>query len=188
MAHENLTRVEVASRRQWRKWLAANHTSDSAVWVVYHRKVTGKKHVPVGHLVEEALCFGWIDSLPRKLDDERTMLMFSPRRKGSVWSAINKERVAKLVAAGLMQEAGLRKVEQAKADGMWEYLEDIDAMLLPEDLAAALAGAGMAGGYDALPPYMKRGMLLHVKSAKTAATRERRIAEVLRMVGARGKK
>jgi uncharacterized protein YdeI (YjbR/CyaY-like superfamily) len=104
-------------------------------------------------LVEEALCYGWIENVGGKVDDERTMLLFSPRRKGSVWSKPNKERVARLIANGSMRKPGLDKIEAAKADGSWAALDDVDAMILPDDLAAALranpagaSGVGRANG------------------------------------------
>ena len=136
-------------------------------------------------LVEEALCYGWIDSRPGKLDDERTMLRFTPRKRRSVWSRPNKERVERLIADGRMTAPGLRLVEAAKADGSWDALNDVDDLLVPEDLAAALAGAPAAArGFEALSPSMKRPILFWVGSAKRRETRARRIEETLRYAAA----
>jgi uncharacterized protein YdeI (YjbR/CyaY-like superfamily) len=110
-------RVEVRGRAELREWLAAHHSQAEGVWLVTYKKKPGAPHLPYSDIVEEALCFGWIDSLPRKLDDDRTMLLLTPRKAGSAWSAANKQRVERMSEAGLMKEAGLRKVEEAKASG-----------------------------------------------------------------------
>ncbi len=128
--------------------------------------------------VEEALCFGWIDSLPRKLDDERTMLLLSPRMPGSAWSKANKDRVERMNAAGKMHPAGLRKIEQSKADGSWTFLDDVEALIVPDDLAAALAEYEDAEeNFAAFPPSSKRGILEWIKQAKRAETRSKRVWE-----------
>ncbi len=135
-----------ADRAAWRAWLAANHETARGVWAVTYRRAAGKPVVSYEALVEEALCFGWIDSTGRTLDNERGMLRFTPRRRGSVWSRPNKERVERLIAAGSMTAAGLRAIEAARADGSWDALNDVDALIVPDDLAAALAGDAAAGG------------------------------------------
>lgn len=101
------------SRTQWREWLSLHHTSSKGVWLVYNRKTSGKYHLSYEEQVEEALCFGWVDSKPAKLDDERSTLYFAPRKPGSGWSKVNKKRVEKLIAAGRMTSAGLAKIDRA---------------------------------------------------------------------------
>jgi uncharacterized protein YdeI (YjbR/CyaY-like superfamily) len=161
--------------------LEANQASAGGVWVVTFKRASGRPVVAYEDLVEEALCFGWIDSRPGKVDDERTMLRFTPRKRDSVWARTNKERVERLVADGRMTAAGLRVIEAAKADGSWNALDDIDELRMPDDLAAALAGdPAAAGGFDALSASTKKPILFWVTSAKRPATRARRIAEVLR--------
>lgn len=133
-------------------------------------------------VVEEAICFGWVDSLPRKLDDERTMLLLSPRKPGSAWSKASKERVERMISAGKMTPAGLRKIEQSKADGLWTFLDDVEALIVPDDLAAALDGHEGAGeSFAAFPPSSKRGILEWIKQAKKAETRRKRVAETVEL-------
>ncbi len=168
--------VEVTSRGQWRGWLKENHGQTVSIWLVTYKKHTGKRYLNYDAVVEEALCFGWIDSVPRKLDGDRTMLLLSPRRAKSPWSKLNKERVAKMEAAGQMTAAGWAKIERAKADGSWVFLDDVEALVIPEDLAAALAANGQAKDYfEAFSPSSKRGILQWIKSAKRSETRQKRI-------------
>lgn len=146
-----------------------------------YKRSSGKPVVAYEDLIEEALCVGWIDGQARALDDTRTMLRFTPRRKGGTWAKTNKARVERLLAAGLMAPAGLRAIEAAQADGSWDALTDSDALVVPDDLAAALAAdAAAARGFDALPPSAKKPVLFWVTSAKRAETRARRVAEVVR--------
>lgn len=112
--------VHLETRSEWRAWLAANHDSAAGVWLVSWKKATGKPSVGYEAAVEEALCYGWIDSLERRIDDERFRLLFTPRRAKSRWSASNRERVERLSAAGLMEPAGLAAVEAAKAADTWD--------------------------------------------------------------------
>lgn len=170
--------VHPLSRAEWRAWLAENHTRTEGIWLVSYKKATGKPRFEYDEAVEEALCFGWIDSKPNKLDEERSLLWFAPRKGGTGWSKPNKERVEKLLAAGAMTPAGLAKVAAAKADGTWNALDSIEALEIPPDLAAALAAYPTAMAYfDAFPRSVKRGILEWISTAKTAATRTKRITE-----------
>lgn len=170
--------VHPLSRAEWRAWLTENHTRAEGVWLVSYKKATGKPRFEYDEAVEEALCFGWVDSKPNKLDEERSLLWFAPRKAKTGWSKPNKERVEKLIAAGLMTPAGLAKVEAAKADGTWNALDSIEALEVPPDLAAALASYPTATAYfDAFPRSVKRGILEWISTAKTAATRTKRITE-----------
>jgi len=174
-------RFQPADRAAWRAWLEGNHVSTGGVWVVTFKRASGRPVIAYEDLVEEALCFGWIDSRPGKLDDERTMLRFTPRKPGSVWAHSNKERVERLVADGRMTAAGLRVIEAAKADGSWNALDDADELRMPADMAAALAGdPAAARGFETLSASAKKPILFWVTSAKRPETRARRIAEVLR--------
>jgi uncharacterized protein YdeI (YjbR/CyaY-like superfamily) len=136
---EDELRFQPESRAAWRAWLEANHDRVAGVWFVSWRRRTGRPTVSYEDAVEEALCFGWIDSVSSRVDDERGMLRFSPRRPGSIWARSNKERIARLEVAGLMTEAGRRVVETAKADGSWTVLDAAEDLVVPDDLAAALA-------------------------------------------------
>ncbi|MEB3355263.1 MAG: YdeI/OmpD-associated family protein [Synechococcales bacterium] len=170
------------SREEWRDWLAANHQQAENVWLITYKKSTGKPTLSYDDAVEEALCFGWIDSLPRKLDDERKMLYFAPRKPGSGWSRPNKERVERMVAAEKMAPAGLAKVEAAKADGSWTALDEIENLTIPDDLAAALAELPPAAeNWEAFPRSVKRGVLEWIASAKREATRRKRVEETAQL-------
>jgi uncharacterized protein YdeI (YjbR/CyaY-like superfamily) len=173
-------RVQIESRAELRAWLEANHRREESIWLVTFKKHVADKYVPWDDVVEEALCFGWIDSLPRKLDGERSMLLLSPRRPGSPWSGLNKRRVEKLLAEGLLMPPGLAAIEQAKADGSWTVYDEIEDLVIPDDLAAALAkNETAAANFKAFSDSSKKGILWWIKSAKRAATREKRIAETV---------
>ncbi|PSN08505.1 hypothetical protein C7293_30110 [filamentous cyanobacterium CCT1] len=172
--------VQVESRAEWREWLMANHTRPEGIWLITYKKRPGQPYVSYNDVVEEALCFGWIDSKPNKLDDDRTMLWMAPRKPGTGWSALNKKRIEAMTAAGLMMPPGLAKLEAAKQDGSWEKLDAIERLEIPPDLAAALvANASAKANFEAFPRSAKRGILEWIASAKRAETRDRRIAETV---------
>ncbi len=176
---ESLPEVEITSRAEWRDWLAAHHTQTDAVWVVTYKKHCGERHVPWPDVVQEALCFGWIDSRTRRVDDERMKVLVSPRKPGSVWSALNKRHVAELQAKGLMTPPGQRLVDAAKADGSWAFLDDIEALVEPPDLAEALDSEPRARAvWDETIGSVRKRALYHIKTAKRAETRARRIKEI----------
>lgn len=174
--------VEVTSRAELRAWLQANHATSGSIWLITWKKAVPDRYVSYDAVVEEALCFGWIDSLPRKLDEDRTMLRLSPRKSGSAWSATNKVRVETLVRAGLMTHAGHAAVTAAKADGSWSFLDDVEAGIVPADLAAAFNRRPPAQTeFAAFPKSARRGILEWIKQAKTPQTRARRIEETARL-------
>lgn len=176
-ALDALPRVEITSAADLRAWLAANHGQAGSVWVVTWKTGGGRPHVPWGAVVDEALCFGWIDSVPRKLDDDRSMLLLSPRKPGSGWSKVNKDKVARLTADGRMAPPGLAKVAAAQDDGSWSRLDAVDAMEEPADLTAALDAVPAArANFDAFPRSSRRGILEWITNAKRPETRAARIA------------
>lgn len=173
-----LERVEVTSRAQWRYWLERNHGRTEGIWLVTWKKADPDKHVGYDAIVEEALCFGWIDSLPRKLDEQRSMLYISPRKPKSVWSKLNKERVAKLIAAKRMTAPGLEAVKTAQANGSWSAIDHVEALAMPDDLARALdAQQAAKKHFHAFPPGTRKNILQWIANARTEATRAKRIAE-----------
>jgi uncharacterized protein YdeI (YjbR/CyaY-like superfamily) len=177
-----LNAIHPLSRAEWREWLGENHTRSSGVWLVSFKKGTGKSRFDYNESVEEALCFGWVDSKPNKLDEERSMLWFAPRKGKTGWSKPNKERVERLVQAGLMQPAGLAKVEQAKTDGSWTLLDAVEELQVPQDLLEALAGLPPAEqNFLNFPRSAKRGILEWVLQAKRPETRTARIQETARL-------
>lgn len=172
---ENAQKVEVKTRSELRSWLEANHLQEKGVWLVTYKK-NNEYYLPTKDIVQECLCFGWIDSLPRKLDDTRTMLYISPRKKGSNWSRVNKDYIAELQQTDLLQKAGIQKIEQAKQDGSWTFLDDVEALILPEDLKAAFSKNSVAyKNWQSFPNSIKRGILEWIKNAKKPATRAKRI-------------
>jgi uncharacterized protein YdeI (YjbR/CyaY-like superfamily) len=173
--------VHPKTRAEWRSWLEKHHATEAGVWFVYYKQASGNERVSTEEAVEEALCFGWIDSVQRVLDAKRTMLRFSPRKPRSGWSKINKARVARLTRAGLMAAAGLHKVDAAKRDGSWRALDAVERLEIPADLERALAANPQASRYfDAFPPSSKKIILTWIASAKKPETRARRVAETIR--------
>jgi uncharacterized protein YdeI (YjbR/CyaY-like superfamily) len=178
-------RIHLTSPADWHDWLVANHARGEGVWLVSYKQRTGKPAIAYEDAVCEALCFGWVDSTYRSLDHERGMLWWSPRRRGSLWAASNKERVARLEAEGRMTDAGRQAIERARADGSWDLLEPVEALVVPDDLAAAFeARSGATDRWEAFAPTARRAYLLWVYTAKRADTRARRVAETADRVAA----
>ena len=169
--------IKVISRDDWRAWLEANHGREPGVWLVTYKKPDGR-HVPYDAIVEEALCFGWVDSLPRKLDGYRSKLLVTPRKPGSGWSRVNKERVARLEAAGSIAPAGQAVIDAARQDGSWSKLDAVEDLVEPDDLRAALdANADARRHWDAFPRSAKRGILEWIANAKRPETRQKRVRD-----------
>ena len=172
--------VHPKSRAEWRKWLEKNHTRNEGVWLISYKKATGKPRVDYDESVEEALCFGWIDSKGNKLDDKRSMLWFAPRKAGTGWSKLNKERVARLIQAKRLAPAGLAKINAAKKDRSWNALDAVEALEIPSDLEEAFSKNETARGYfEAFPRSAKRAILEWISSAKKSETRAKRIEETV---------
>jgi uncharacterized protein YdeI (YjbR/CyaY-like superfamily) len=170
------------TRTEWREWLEQHHSRAEGVWLVSFKKAAGQPYVEYDEAVEEALCFGWIDSKRNKLDAERSMLWMSPRKPRTGWSRLNKNRVEKLIQAGLMAPAGLAKIEAAKQDGSWFALDGVEALEIPPDLAGALAANPVARDYfEAFPRSVKRAILEWIANAKRAETRTKRVEETVRL-------
>jgi uncharacterized protein YdeI (YjbR/CyaY-like superfamily) len=179
---DNKERVQVKSRAEWRAWLEKNHTANTGIWLVTFKKHHPDKYLSTNEIVEEALCYGWIDSLPRKLDEDRTMLWLAPRKKGSNWSRLNKERVEKMIAAGKMTPAGMKIIETAKKDGSWTALDAVERLEIPPDLGQALDAYPAARvNFEGFPRSAKRGILAWIQNAKRPETRAKRVAETARL-------
>lgn len=177
MAQE-LEQVMVESAAELRAWLTENHNQPESIWLVRWKKSEDRPYLEYSEIVDQCLCFGWVDSLPRKLDDERTMLRISPRNPKSNWSRINKEKVERLTTAGLMHPSGLALVELAKESGTWDFLNDVEDLIVPDDLAAEFENHPKSAYYfDRFPPSSKRGILEWIKTAKTEKTRRKRLVE-----------
>jgi len=182
MSDEPSNTVHPLTRAEWRAWLEQHHTRTEGIWLITYKKASGKPRIEYGEAVEEALCFGWIDSKGRALDEERGMLWFAPRKPRTGWSRPNKERIERLTAAGQIAPAGLAKIEAARQDGSWGALDAVEALEIPPDLAAALAQYPAAQQhFEAFPRSAKRSILEWIAGAKTAATRARRVEETARL-------
>lgn len=180
---DQLERYYARSRDEWREWLKKNHQTSPGIWFIYYKKGTEERTMSYEDAVEEALRFGWIDSKVKTLDKKRYMQVFTPRKPGSTWSKLNKNRVKKLTKQGLMTPAGLEKVESAKKDGSWNMLSDVEDLILPDDLKKALAADEKAEkNFQQYNDSTKKQMLWWIVSAKRSETRERRLKKVLNLV------
>lgn len=174
--------VHPLSRAEWRKWLAKNHDKSEGCWFVYYKKHTGKPRVDYEAAVEEALCFGWIDSLARGLDEERSKLLMTPRKPKSVWSKPNKERVDRIIRAGIIKPVGQAKIDQAKADGSWNALDSSDNLEIPDDLAKAFAKNKKAfEKWSNFAPSARKAILFWLGTAKRENTRLERVDKIVSM-------
>lgn len=170
--------VDVRDRAAWRTWLTEHHATSPGCWLLVSRAASSVPSPTYDEAVEEALCFGWIDGRMQPLDEQRFRQHFAPRKRGGTWARSNRERVARLEADGLMTDPGRRVIEAARADGSWSALDDIDALVVPDDLAAALASSpAAAASFDGFSASAKRAFLWWIKSAKRPETRRRRIED-----------
>lgn len=173
-------KVEAADAAAWREWLEANHRTSTGAWLVRARRDSGLTFVEYEEAIRQALCFGWIDGPVRTFDEATGGLWFAPRRPSSGWAATNKARLIDLEAAGLMTEAGSRAVEVAKANGSWTVLDNAEAGIEPDDLAAALDAVPAARvAWDAFPPSAKKLGISTVDAARRPDTRAARIAKLV---------
>lgn len=175
-AGEHLEKVDIKSRAALRAWLERNHATSGSVWLVTWKKHTDH-YVDFMELVEELLCWGWVDSQTRGVDKDRSSVLISRRNPKSAWSAVNKAKVDAARAAGAMTAAGEALIAAAKSNGMWSFLEDVERLERPDDLSQAMDGLDDA--WEDWPRSVKRGTLEWIKTAKTAPTRAKRIAEVV---------
>ena len=178
---DDLEPLEPSDRATLRAWLEVNHGSSPGVWLAVGKKNGQRTTLGYVDAVEEALAFGWIDSTTHALDADRFRILFTPRKPKSTWSRSNKDRVERLTATGHMAEAGLAAVERAKANGSWTFLDDIDALVVPDYLAAALAASPAAEKrFGTMSASAKRLALYWIASAKRPETRSRRIATTVK--------
>ncbi len=181
---DQLERISCKNRDEWREWLKENHSRANGIWVVYHKKHTGKPSVYYNEAVEEALCYGWIDSIVKRIDDERYMQKYTPRNPKSSWSTSNKKRVEKMILEGKMTEAGMRLVNIAKQNGKWdEAIKSHLNYVLSEDLLEILKKDKAAfATYEKLPPSHKNKYASCIMSAKKEETKIRRIKKMIIML------
>jgi uncharacterized protein YdeI (YjbR/CyaY-like superfamily) len=179
----DLPRIQPKSRKAWRAWLQKHHASSSGVWLVYAKKHTGISSVTYSEAVEEALCFGWIDSLIHPIDGDFYKQVFTPRKPRSAWSAVNRKRIERLIEAGLMTAAGLAVVTLAKKTGRWTAYAAAESLTLPPELREALdANPDAKKNWPTYTASQRKMFLYRVNGAKRPETRARRIADVISIV------
>ncbi|RYZ21839.1 MAG: hypothetical protein EOO16_11525 [Chitinophagaceae bacterium] len=168
-----------ATVQDWRAWLEQHHATATSVWVVFYKKASGMPTLTWSEAVDAALCYGWIDSKKIAVDHERSQQFFSRRKPGSTWSKINKDKIEKLEAAGLMNPAGLAAVARAKEDGSWDLLNMVDAREVPPDLAKAFRKQrGSKAYFASLSPSAQKMLLQWLVLAKRPETRQKRVEEI----------
>jgi len=170
------------SEKAWRSWLEKNHLKEKSVWLIIYKKSSATPSVYYPEAVDQALCFGWVDSKPNKRDDESYYQFFAKRNPKSKWSLVNKNKVARLTKLGLMEKAGLEMVAFAKQSGTWDALNEVDQILVPVDLEKEFQkNKKAASNFEAFPRSAKRGILEWILSAKRPETRQKRIEETVRL-------
>jgi uncharacterized protein YdeI (YjbR/CyaY-like superfamily) len=184
---ENFPKVEISSSQELRSWLDANHQKVESVWLVTYKKSIPEKYVSTSEILDELLCFGWIDGIRRKLDENQTMQLISPR-KVEHWAKSYKDRAAKLIQINRMQEAGYQSIELSKAHGLWDFMDEVDKLIIPKDLNNELVKfEGALDFFQAINDSSKRFVLRWIKLAKTEKTRVSRIQQLAEL-SAKGEK
>lgn len=178
MEKEGVKAFYARDRASWRKWLAENHDTEKSVWLVIYKKSSNTPSVYYDEAVDEALCYGWIDSKPNKRDDESYYQFFAKRNPKSNWSKVNKDKIDRLMKEGLMAAPGLAMVQLAKETGTWTALDAIENLELPLDLKVAFESyPSSQENFENFPRSVKRGILEWIITAKRPATREKRVTE-----------
>ena len=180
MSSADYPRVHAKTAAEWRQWLRENHDTAPGVWLVASKAATGKARLGYDESISDALCYGWIDSVNKPIEHERTILLFTPRRAGSGWSRTNKVRISRLLNEGRMEAAGLAKIAAAKRDGSWTLLDSVEALEVPDDLRKALGAAGLRK-FGALTPGRRKEHLRALVTAKRPGTRAKRISDIVRV-------
>jgi uncharacterized protein YdeI (YjbR/CyaY-like superfamily) len=180
-----MKKIYVKDRAEWREWLSANHDKEAEVWLIYYKLEARKPSIEYEASVEEALCFGWVDSIIKKLDETKYARKFTPRKADSVWSESNKKRVGRLIKAGLMTAHGLRKVEAAKRNGRWDesvQKPELTFAMPPEFREALAKNKAAKENFDKLAPTYQKPFIGWIEFAKRPETREKRIKESIRLL------
>ncbi|MGB3186166.1 MAG: YdeI/OmpD-associated family protein [Ornithinimicrobium sp.] len=174
---KDIERIEATDPRQFREWLEKHHATAPAVWLVYYKKDSGTPSITWSQAVDEALCYGWIDSKSKPIDQHRYEQYFTPRNPKSPWSKVNKNKIKGLIRASRVRHPGLKAVSEAQDNGSWTILDDAENHIVPEDLAAAFPDQAARDNFEALTPSRRRNILQWIVLAKREETRSRRIAQ-----------
>jgi uncharacterized protein YdeI (YjbR/CyaY-like superfamily) len=184
---ENFEKIEVSSIQELSNWLGKNHHQKESVWLVTFKKIVPEKYLSTSDVLDLLLCYGWIDGVRRKLDDTRTMQLISPRRIEH-WAKTYKDRAEKLIGEGKMQESGYLAIQISKEKGLWDFMDDVDRLIIPDDLEKELNRYnGAPEFFDSINDSSKRFVLRWIKLAKTEKTRLARISQ-LAQLSAKGEK
>jgi uncharacterized protein YdeI (YjbR/CyaY-like superfamily) len=168
------------NKNDWRKWLKLNHAEQEAVWVIFYKNNSPYYNLSWSEAVDEALCFGWIDSTKKRVDNEKYKQYFCKRNAKSNWSKINKDKIKILIEKGLMEEAGYKSIEIAKENGTWTILDEVEKLVIPKELKKEFTNyKGSKKYFDSLSKSVKKGLLYWVVSAKRPETRQKRIIEIV---------
>ena len=179
MLKEEIETYYPKNQTDWRNWLEENHQSKQSVWLIFYKKSTKVASISWSEAVDEALCFGWIDSTKKTMDAERYIQYFSKRKPNSIWSKINKDKVVQLTSNNRIQKAGYKSIETAKANGSWCILDDVEALILPKDLKIEFdKKEGALAYYESLSKSTKKILLSWIVLAKREETRQKRIIEI----------
>ena len=180
------TEIEVfcpASQQEWRQWLEENHCSKQSVWLIYYKKQAQMPSISWSEAVDEALCFGWIDSTAKPIDEHTYRQFFTKRKPKSVWSKVNKDKIERFIKDGLMAEAGYKAIEIAKQNGSWTTLDDVEALIIPEDLALAFQkNSGLKEIFLNLSRSVIKNHLYRLALAKRPETRQQRIKGIIEAI------
>ena len=177
---QSLKSFEAANRQIWRNWLEKNYNQSSGIWLIYYKVKSGKPSIRYQEAVQEALCFGWIDSKIKSLDEERYKQIFTPRKPKSVWSKLNKQYVKELIEQNLMTEAGLEKIKIAQENGSWTALDEVEALIVPDDLKRSLEQNIIANkNFENFSNSTKKSILFWISNAKRTQTRANRIQKTI---------
>ncbi|MES2558284.1 MAG: YdeI/OmpD-associated family protein [Bacteroidota bacterium] len=167
------------SSKDWRQWLKKNHRTKQSIWLLYHKKDSGIPSISHSEAVDEALCFGWIDSTRRSVDEHTFIQFFCKRKPKSVWSKINKAKIERLTEEGLIAPAGYESIETAKQNGSWAILDDVEELTIPRDLDKIFkTHKGSKDFFMSLSKSVRKAMLQWIVLAKRPETREKRMEEI----------
>lgn len=179
MSEQKIESFYPENKKQWRKWLQQNHEKEKSVWLICYKMKAGMPTISWSEAVDEALCFGWIDSIRKSIDDDKFMQFFSKRKARSTWSKVNKEKVQKLIEDGSMSPAGLRSIETAKQNGSWIILDEVEELIIPKDLEKEFKSRkGSKEFFLSLSKSVRKSILQWVTMAKQEQTRQKRILEI----------
>jgi len=184
---ENFEKIEVNSNKELKDWLDKNHTQNKSVWLVTYKKIVPEKYLSTSDILDELLCYGWIDGIRRKLDEKQTMQLISPRRIEH-WAKTYKDRAENLIQQGKMQKSGFQSIEISKQNGLWDFMEEVDNLIIPQDLQEALSKfSGASDFFYDINNSSKRFVLRWIKLAKTDKTRLSRIEQIA-LLASKGEK